>query len=273
MRVKKTHAYIGGGLLAVLILAFLGNRLWNTVVMPSISSSTGSLLLTTGIALIGGLVTFFTPCGLAILPAFLSYNFAAIGGTDEKNITPYLGKLGVFAALGMMTFFIILGGAFAAVGSAVNQVIVPLQYLIAALLVVFGYMLYKNKTFASQIFEDLRKSVHEKAAQKKGYKAYYIFGFAYGLDAIGCLFPLVFAVMLLPLLSGNFVTSLSSFIAYSVGIAIMLTIFAYGVARQKKKIIDMTDHAATIRKVTAVGLMLGGTILLAYYKFFGMVIG
>lgn len=279
MEIKKTHAYIVSGIIIVAVLAYIGNRIWNTLIIPNIAGAQeASTLIIFAIALGGGLVTFFTPCGIALLPAFLSYNLAAVSenGEGEKGeqlkLVKYLGKLGIFATLGMMTFFAILGAGFAVIGSAVNTYITPINYIIAVLLIIFGILLYRNTPFVSRFFEQLKHAVHKEAMKRTGYKAYYIFGFAYGLDAIGCLFPLVFGIIITPLLAGNLFIGVGSVILYSIGVAVMLTLFAYGIARGKTAITNLPQYSQVIRKIAAAGLFFGGIILLFYYKFWGMII-
>lgn len=284
MKIRKGYLYIAIGLLLIAVLAWIGNSLWYSTILPQVGQADSLSLALIGLtAFGGGIITFFTPCGLAILPAFLSYNLAAVSGVgsegnETKNnpagaqLKPYLMKLGIFAALGMLTFFSLLGGAFAVVGSAVNRFLTPLKYVIAVLLVIFGLLLYKNVTFVSGFYEHLRKAVHKEAMQRSGYKAFYLFGFAYGLDTIGCLFPLVFALMLIPLLSGNPMVSLLGFVAYSAGVAFMVTLFAYGIARGKERITGAVERTELIRKLAGLGLMVGGIVLIVYLLFSGMAI-
>lgn len=271
MRVKKTHAALLGGLALLLVAAVVGNTAWNSLILPSVGSvETLPLLLVLGFGLVAGIVSFFAPCGLALLPAFLSYNLAAVNeeGVKQEGIRHPL-MIGVFGAAGIASFFVVLGTLFSVIGSSVNQFIQPVQYLIAVLFIVFGGMLFKDIKLVSSWFEGVRENVHETAQEQTGYRGFYVFGFAYGLDAIGCLFPLVFALMLIPIISGSLVLGVGSFLAYSVGLAIMFTLFAYGTARGKD-VMRITENTQTIRKLAGSGLILGGVALLAYYTLWGM---
>lgn len=267
MKVHKNTVYLSLAALILAVAAFLGYRIWNEFVLASLHVQLPHFAI--GLAFLAGLISFFAPCGIALLPAFLSYNAVAVG----EGIRPaQLAKIGMLAAAGMASFFVFIGALFSLLGRAINSYLVPVQYGIAILLVVFGLLLFRNVTVVAGFFEEVRKSTHTQAMNREGFFGFYIFGFAYGLDAIGCLFPLILALVLIPLAAGSILVGVSAFLAYSLGIALMLTIFVYAVSEGKERIVRTTDHARTIQKAAGIGLMLGGVFLFSYYIYFGMVL-
>lgn len=95
-------------------------------------------------ALIAGLLSFFTPCVLPMVPFYLSY-MGGLSMTElrgDGEIAPgaqrRLLTSAVFFALGVTTVFMLFGMGATALGSLFGQYLEPLSYVAAAILVVFG---------------------------------------------------------------------------------------------------------------------------------------
>ena len=276
MRIKKGYLTLGLLLLGIIIVAIIGFYIWNNQIISNIGKiNQFSFYFILGFAFVAGVISFFSPCGLALLPAFLSYNMAMVDGKqNSKDIKKRILKIGVFSALGILTFYIILGIIFSLFGAIIGQYIKIIQYLVAFLFIIFGIMLVKNLTFSNALFDKLREKVHSKAIKSSGYKGFYIFGFAYGLDIIGCLFPLVMALILIPIITGNFLLGIAAFLSYSLALAITLSTFAYLIIFSKKSLVsDVLKSTKNLKRWMGVGLIIGGVALLFYYTFWGMVIG
>lgn len=274
MQIKKTYLILGLILLGLVFLAIFGFNLWNTQIVSNIAKiSQFSFYLILAFAFFAGLVSFFSPCGLALLPAFISYNMALVD-YQAKQMKMQIFKIGIFSALGIITFYIILGAIFSLFGAVIGPYIQIFQYIIAILFIVFGVMVIKKFAVTNKFFDNFRKGVHSQAMKHSGYKGFYIFGFAYGLDIIGCLFPLIAALILIPIATGNLVTGVSAFISYSIALAVMISIFAYLIAFSKKSLVsDVLKSTEKLKIWIGTGLIIGGVALLLYYTFFGMRVG
>ena len=265
MRIKKGYLTLGVILLGVIIVAAIGFFIWNNQIVSNIGKiSQFSFYLILGFAFIAGVISFFSPCGLALLPAFLSYNIAMVDDKqDPRETKKRVLKIGIFSALGIITFYILLGIIFSLFGTAIGQYIKYFQYAIAILFVVFGIMLVRNFALSNKLFDKLREKVHSKAMNSSGYKGFYIFGFAYGLDIIGCLFPLIAALVLIPIATGNLVVGISAFLSFSLGLAITLSTFAYMIVYSKKSLVsDVLKFTEKIKRWMGIGLIIGGVALL-----------
>lgn len=276
MRIKKGYLTLGLLLFGIIVIAIIGFSIWNNQIVSNIGKlNQFSFYLIIGFAFVAGVISFFSPCGLALLPAFLSYNMAMVDGKqDPRETKKRILKIGIFSALGIITFYIILGIIFSLFGTAIGQYIKYFQYAIAILFVVFGIMLVRNFALSNKLFDKLREKVHSKAISSSGYKGFYIFGFAYGLDIIGCLFPLIAALVLIPIATGNFVVGISAFLSFSLALAITLSVFSYLIIYSKKSLVsDVLKSTKKIKMWMGIGLIIGGVALLFYYTFWGMVIG
>ncbi|MCH7850362.1 MAG: cytochrome c biogenesis protein CcdA [Nanoarchaeota archaeon] len=275
MRIKKGYLVLSLILLGIIIVAASGFYIWNNQIVSNIGNlSQFSFYLILGFAFFAGIISFFSPCGLALLPAFLSYNMAMVDDKQNPDETKKrVLKIGIFSALGIITFYILLGIIFSLFGVAIGQYLKYFQYAIAILFVVFGIMLVKNYAPSNKLFDKLREKVHSKAVSSSGYKGFYIFGFAYGLDIIGCLFPLIAALVLIPIATGNLVVGISAFLSYSLALTITLSVFSYLIIYSKKSLVsDVLKSTEKIKRWMGIGLIIGGVALLLYYTFFGMVI-
>ena len=274
MQIKKTYLILGLILLGFIFVAIFGFNLWNTQILSNLAKiSQFSFYLILAFAFFAGIVSFFSPCGLALLPAFISYNMALVN-EQSKQMKMQIFKIGIFSALGIITFYVILGTIFSLFGALIGPYIQIFQYIIAILFIVFGFMVLKKFAVTNKLFENFRMKVHSQAMKHSGYKGFYIFGFAYGLDIIGCLFPLIATLILIPIETGNYLIGVAAFVSYSIALAVMISIFAYLIAYSKKSLVsDVLKSTEKLKVWIGIGLIIGGVALLWYYTFFGMRIG
>ncbi len=276
MRFKKSYLQLIALLLGLIVVAIIGFNIWNTQIIGNLAKiNQFSLYLIITFSFFAGVVSFFSPCGLALLPAFISYNMAMMDRNIYSRSSRYkVLKIGLFSALGIITFYILLGIIFSLLGGIISPYIQIFQYMVAVLFIVLGIMLMKKLTFTADFFEKFRQNVHSRAIKQPGYKGYYIFGFAYGLDIISCLFPLISVLILIPIATGKPLIGVLAFLSYSVALAIMISIFAYLIAFSKRTLVsDVLRSTEKLKMLTGIGLVIGGIALLLYYTYFEMFVG
>src|SRR3982750_920481 len=83
-------------------------------------ASPGSLVLAIPVALVAGLVSFFSPCVIPLLPGYLSYVTGLSGadivaGGGDKVRGRMVAGVGLFV-LGFALVYVTIGGAFGALG-------------------------------------------------------------------------------------------------------------------------------------------------------------
>ena len=79
-------------------------------------AASGSLLLAIPVALIAGLVSFFSPCVIPLLPGYLSYATGLTGADLEDARRSRMVAGSVLFVLGFTVVFVILGTLSGAVG-------------------------------------------------------------------------------------------------------------------------------------------------------------
>jgi len=151
------------------------------------------------LALISGFLTFLTPCGLAMLPAYVSYY---LGREDSVKKLSWGGRLrkglvfGAWAGLGIVSIFAILGLAIVVIGNAVKPFIPWLTIMGALFIIVVGFLMLVKKNFSLSLHIGMKGS-------GKPTRSFYSYGVIYGLAVMSCSLPIFLAVTLGALSAGG----------------------------------------------------------------------
>ncbi len=153
----------------------------------SAQASSGSLLLAVPVALVAGLVSFFSPCVIPLLPGYLSY---ATGLSASELGTARRGRMlagSLLFVLGFGTVFVLLGTLFGAVGGWLIDWRREITIVLGSLTIVLGLV------FAGllPIFQRDRR-VHRVPAV--GLPAAPLLGFLFGLGWTPCIGPTLAAI-------------------------------------------------------------------------------
>lgn len=190
-------------------------------------AGSGSLMLAVPVALLAGLVSFFSPCCLPLLPGYLSYA-TGLSASDVSASGAGLGHRGRMLAgsllfvLGFTVVFVSLGAAFGALGgfSAAlwdnrRVITVVLGLLVILMGVAFmGWVPFLNR--------DLR--VHKVPAV--GLAAAPFLGFLFGLGWAPCLGPTLGAIQTLAWNEGTAGRGILLSVVYSLGLGIPFVVAA-----------------------------------------------
>ncbi|TAM83390.1 MAG: hypothetical protein EPN47_04575 [Acidobacteria bacterium] len=195
-------------------------------------------LLFLALALIGGAASFFSPCSIAITPAFLAY--LATGTLPEKE-TRVLSRPLIWAALlvasGIVVFYAVAGSIVGLVGSiAYNYLIyfipvVGLAFLLLGALILLGRVgglgFVERWNPMNRLYA--RQEVAEPAVGTRRKSTFVAFGFAYAAASHTCSLPIFLGILLVPLVVGNYPLAALSVFAYGFAIALLVvTMMALG---------------------------------------------
>jgi cytochrome c-type biogenesis protein len=188
----------------------------------------GSMLLAVPVAVLAGLVSFFSPCVLPVLPGYLSYA-TGLSGADLANGVAgtrrgrmFLGS--VLFVLGFATIFVILGTASGALGSWLVEWQDEITTVLAVLMILLGL------AFAGwlPIFQrDLR--IHQVPAV--GLAAAPVLGFLFGLGWTPCVGPTLGAISTLAFTESTAARGALLAAVYALGLG--LPFIAAGLAYEK----------------------------------------
>ena len=149
-------------------------------------------------AALAGLLSFFTPCVLPMVPFYLCY-MAGISMSElqgDGGIAPGAQKRlvvsAVFFALGVTTIFVLLGMGATALGQAFAQWRDPLAYVAAAVLALFG-LHFLGVIRVPFLYREARL---ESKAEPTTVIGAYVMGLAFGFGWTPCVGPALASILM-----------------------------------------------------------------------------
>lgn len=223
----------------------------------------------TAIALLAGIMMFFSPCSFPLLPGYISYTVARTGsGGVRKGI-----KMGLVASLGIFTLFLLLGVVVALLGWTISRYLIYLEPLIGVALVVLGIVLFKGVNLPiDRITQPIKGALYrllpKRAASsvEGGSGGFFAYGLGYAAGAASCTTPVLLAVVFLGLSAGGFLGALYTFVIFSLAMAALMVLFtALSAAGSQRLIQSSRKWMHTIEKAGAVVLILVGIYFIWYF--------
>lgn len=209
----------------------------------------GPLWVAAPIALLAGLISFFSPCVLPLLPAYLGI----VSGSANTKSRMVVGSL-LFVA-GFSTVFVLLGAGFGGLGSVFSgEVKNWLQRGSGVLVLLLGIVLVGGFDFAQQT-----KKLNIKPSA--GLVGAPLLGIVFGLGWTPCIGPTLGAVLNLAFDTGS--ASRGAFLAgvYSLGLGLPFVIAAAGFSWATKSLKVVKKNIRLINIIGGVLLIVLGLLL------------
>ncbi|MGA1822678.1 MAG: redoxin family protein, partial [Thermoplasmatota archaeon] len=160
----------------------------------SIRTSGSGLVVVGVIAAVFGAITFFSPCSFPMLPGFFTFYLASDSKREDgKKMNPLKG--GIFAAGGIISFFLLIGIVVGLLGlifdsvSTIQGFVMYLMPIVGTIMIVFGILMFLEKDAFLEKFVDAVKVPFRKitsrfrkedAQESSGGGGLYAYGFGYG---------------------------------------------------------------------------------------------
>lgn len=156
-------------------------------------------------AAIAGLLSFFTPCILPMVPFYLSYmaglSMSELSGDQEFR--PGVQRRLIFSsiafAFGVTTIFVLLGMGATALGEAFGQWKQELRYVAAAILLLFG-LHFLGLMRIPFLYREARM---ESSANPSTVIGAYLMGLAFGFGWTPCVGPALASILMIAGGMGN----------------------------------------------------------------------
>lgn len=186
---------------------------------PTATVTSGSLLLAVPIALFAGLVSFFSPCVLPLVPGYLSY-VTGVSGADLKDARR--GRLLAGALLFMLGFtavFVSFGAAFGYFGSELLEHQKVITRVLGAVTIVLGLSFMGVLPGMQREFR-----IHQKPTI--GLAGAPMLGVLFGLGWTPCIGPTLSAVLTLSVDQGSANRGAVLTVAYCLGLGLPFVVAA-----------------------------------------------
>jgi cytochrome c-type biogenesis protein len=209
----------------------------------------GSMLLALPVAAAAGLVSFFSPCVVPLLPGYLSYvtGLSAAELESAKRGRMLAGTL--LFVLGFTTVFVLTGVTFGVVGKALIDHQAVITRVLGGVTIVLGLAFLGWFGF-------LQRDVRVHRVPAVGIAAAPMLGVLFGLGWTPCIGPTLGAVLSLALNEGGVGRGAVLAVVYSLGLGIPFVLAALAFRR-------MLGAVGWIRRHQVWVMRLGGAMLVA----------
>ncbi|WP_340559177.1 cytochrome c biogenesis CcdA family protein [Streptomyces sp. GSL17-111] len=222
---------------------------------PNQTVVSGALLLALPIALFGGLVSFFSPCVLPLVPGYLSY-VTGIGGSDlaDARRGRMLGGSALFV-LGFTAVFVSTGALFGYFGDTLMAHQDVITKVLGALVIVLGLSFMGVLPWFSQ--REFR--LHRRPAV--GLVGAPVLGVLFGLGWTPCIGPTLTAVNALAMQEASALRGAVLMVAFCLGLGLPFILAAVAFRKALGAFAWVKRHYALVMRIgggmlVAVGLLL-----------------
>lgn len=208
-----------------------------------------------------GLLSFFSPCVLPLVPAYLSY----MSGASIEELSSARGRVAikrtglksVLFVLGFSTVFIALGATATSVGQMLNDKLDLFMKIGGVVLVVFGLHmagLFKIKALYSE------KRFHMRMGQVSGLGAFLI-GVTFAFGWTPCIGPTLAAILALAADGQTVMRGVGLLAVYSLGLGIPFLAAGFATGTVLKALVRFRRHFRTVEIVSGAMIVVVGVLI------------
>jgi cytochrome c biogenesis protein CcdA len=229
-----------------------------------------------GYAFGAGMVTTVSPCGIAMLPAYISFYLEAPEGSFW-SASPWRRALRAWlmsavVTLGFVLFFGVIGVAMSLGGQYLTGYIPWAAVLIGVVLVAMGIYLLTGRHVTVPGLERLTGVMTRGG--KKGLLGFGLLGVAYGVAALSCTLPVFLAVVGSALSLGGLGTGIWQFVSFALGMGFVIMLVTFGTAFFKGGVERWLARVTpVIDRLSGALLVLAGGYILYYWLVVGNILG
>jgi cytochrome c biogenesis protein CcdA/thiol-disulfide isomerase/thioredoxin len=208
-----------------------------------------------------GLVATMNPCGFAMLPAYLSFFM----GLDSENTSRPAAVRRALVVGGVMSLsFLLVFGVFGLLITAGFRAVIDWIPWIALGIGGLVALLGIRMLFGFELTVGLPKA--KRAGKGKDLRSVFAFGISYGLASLSCTLPVFLSVVATQLTTTSFVSGVATFIAYGVGMSMMLLAVTVAMAFGRQTIVRrLRSSVRYINRISGAVLVLAGAYIIWFW--------
>jgi len=214
----------------------------------------GSLLLAMPVAAIAGLVSFFSPCVVPLLPGYLSYATGLSGADLESARRGRLVLGSSLFVLGFSLVFVALGTASGALGDWLVIYSREISVALGALTILVGIAFLGYIPF-------LQRDVRVHAVPSVGLGAAPMLGVLFGLGWTPCIGPTLSAVQALAVAEATAGRGALLSFVYCLGLGVPFILAALAYRRMLGAVAWVRRHQAWVTRAGGIMLIVVGLLL------------
>ncbi|EGX61590.1 cytochrome c-type biogenesis protein [Streptomyces zinciresistens K42] len=223
---------------------------------PNTTVYSGALLLALPIAVLAGLVSFFSPCVLPLVPGYLSY-VTGVSGTDLGEARR--GRMAAGASLFVLGFtavFVSGGALFGYFGQTLQDNKILLSRILGVLMIIMGvFFMGLLPRFTQREFR-----LHMRPAT--GLAGAPVLGVLFGIGWTPCIGPTLASVQTLAMQQASAGRGAILTVAYCLGLGIPFVVAAVAFRRALGAFAWVKRHYVWVMRVGGIMMILTGVLLL-----------
>lgn len=217
--------------------------------------------VTLGIAFVAGLVSFFAPCILPIIPGFLAY----LGGATTENPT---GKERMSVIINSVFFVLGFASVFAILGVLLNTLLESIAYDVQTWLArIGGLVIIFFGLYLARIIKVPFLDKEHKMTVKHKFSSRYLTSFVFGSAFAAGWTPCVGAALgaILGLAASQPGTAFSLLMAYALGLGVPFLVVGVFASQAQKFFVKHAELFAKVNVVFGVILIALGVLVFTQY--------
>ncbi|RYU14892.1 cytochrome c biogenesis CcdA family protein [Nocardioides iriomotensis] len=214
----------------------------------------GSLLLALPVAAVAGLVSFFSPCVVPLLPGYLSYATGLSGADLERARRGRMVLGSLLFVLGFTFVFVALGTLSGALGDLLWEYMTPITRVLGVVTILVGLAFLGLVPW-------LQRDVRVHRVPAVGLAAAPLLGVLFGLGWTPCIGPTLAAVQTLALTEGTAARGALLSVAYSLGLGIPFVLAGLAFRRMLGAVAWVRRHQVWVTRAGGVMLVAVGVLL------------
>ena len=219
------------------------------------------------VAFSAGLVATVNPCGFAMLPAYMSWY---LGGDDSTAggsapLAPRLGRALVVGAMVSAGFLVVFASAGTLITAGVSRFVDYVPW--AAIVVGAGLVLLGVAQLAGrQLTLTLPKPSSAPAGRQ--WRSVLTFGASYAVASLSCTLPVFVAVVASSFTRTGFVSGVTTFVAYALGMsAVLFTLTIALAVAQHSLVSGLRSLGRHVNRASGALLVVAGGYIVYYWVF------